>query len=192
MPSLKKNVTPDEDDTDDLGPGVEGSATPKTQDEKAAQKPEDLLISLGAKFDDNDFAQLLLKGYYETTIDIVPGRMKAKMRTLLTKDYREVDELAAAERLEKPMTQNGADARLSTWNIAFGVIELNGKAIVKQIDANSKKAQKTSIEIAQERLAFFENMAPAIVNLLIKKHGQITWAINMIVNSGESDHLKNS
>lgn len=184
----KDHVFVPEESSEEQSPDtpVEGSA--KSADEKKAMTGQELLKSLGAKFDENDFSSLLLQGYYETVLEVIPGRLKAKFRTLLTKEYREIDEIVAKEVSEKPMTQDGHSARVSTWNISFGVLELNGKTIAKQ----DSKGKKSATELAQERIAKFEDMSPPIVNKLIKMHGQITWAVNNIVHDPASENLKNS
>lgn len=176
----------DEDDKTEKVEEQKSENKEQTPEEAAVVDPVKLLEKMGAKFDDESFAQILLKGYYETVVDIVPGRLKAKMRTLITKEYREIDEVCAEERTKTPMTHDGATARVSMWNISYGVLELNNKSIAK-VEKN-----KTSLELAKARLDIFETMAPAIVNKIIKMHGQMTYAINMIVNDDNKEYLKNS
>jgi hypothetical protein len=180
---------------------AEESAQPEQTEEKkeeskkeeSAKNPEesaqDILEGLGASFSEEDFQRLIFKGYYEAEVPIVKDRLKAKIRTLTSNEYDEVDEIIAGEIKDIDMTNDGMRARQSMWIISFSVVELNGKPLCKPI-----KAADGSLDLkamATERRKAFKAMAPAVVNILIQKQAAITIAINMITaNPGEN--LKNS
>lgn len=152
-------------------------------------RPENILSKLGAKFGEEDFNQLLFKGTYETTIDVIKGRLTAKFRTLTSDEYDQIDEILAKEMKDIDMTQDGLRTRSSMWVISYGVTELNGKAVTKLVKDKEGKLDVKATAIA--RRAVFATMAPAIVNLLIQKHGAITVAINTIA-ADPTENLKNS
>jgi hypothetical protein len=145
---------------------------------------------MGAKFDEEDFQRILFKGHYETVIDVIPKKLTAKFRTLTGREYDEIDEIIALEIKEIPMTQDGLRTRTSMWVIAYGVIELNNKVIVKEI-LNEKGVPSTR-EMAEVRRKVFAEMAPGIVNMLIQKHGAISVAVNSIISNPDGGATKNS
>ena len=157
--------------------------------EVADLTPEKVLERMGAKFDEDDFQRLIFKGYYETEIDVVKGRLKAKFKTLTSQEYDEIDELIANEIKDVAMTNDGLRTRTAMWVIAYGVVELSGKPTSKPI--KDKEGRIDSKATASERRKLFSAMAPAVVNLLIQKHGAITMAVNEIT-ADPTGNLKNS
>jgi hypothetical protein len=158
-------------------------------EERSDSSPEAILEKLGAKFTEDDFSQLIFKGTYEATIPVVKGRLTGKFRTLTSDEYDQIDEILAKEMKDVDMTQDGLRTRSSMWVISYGVTELNNKLVAKPIKDKEGKVDLKATAI--ERRKVFANMAPAIVNQLIQKHGAITVAINTIA-AEPSENLKNS
>jgi hypothetical protein len=152
--------------------------------------PEAVLEKMGAKFDEEDFQRLIFKGFYETEIPVIKGKLKAKFKTLTSQEYDEIDEIMAEEARDIPMTNDGYRSRMAMWIISYGVTELAGKVLVKPIVDKDTKTPDTKA-MAKERRKIFGAMGPAVVNLLIQKHGAITTSLNMIASNPEGN-LKNS
>lgn len=155
----------------------------------ASKTPYDILRSMGADFTEDDFQKLIFKGTYETTLDVVKGRLTAKFRTLSTRDHDEIDEILAKEMKDIPMTEDGLRSRTSMMIISYGVTEISGKPLTKTILTDDKKPDNKAMAMA--RRAVFLEMSPSVVNILIQKHGSITVAVNMIASNPE-ENLKNS
>jgi hypothetical protein len=171
-------------------PQAEAPQEAEVLDEAAGEMtPEKVLEKMGAKFTEEDFQRLIFKGNYETDIDVIPGRLKAKFRTLTSQEYDEIDEIIANEIKDVAMTNDGLRTRTAMWIIAYGVTELAGKPLAKP--TKDKDGKVDSKAIAASRREIFAAMAPAVVNLLIQKHGAITMAVNSIA-ADPSGNLKNS
>ena len=166
------------------------ASAPAPEDPKAKEtNPIKNLEKLGAQFTDEDFQKLLFKGYYETELDIVKGKMRATFRTLLGSEYDDIDETMATDVKEINMTNEGFETRRAVLIVAYGVTHLNGKPIVKPVMTKDNKVDTKAT--ALERRKVIGALAPAVTNLLIQKHGAITVSINAIVASPD-DFVKNS
>lgn len=174
-------------------PPVEPAPTPTaeaSEDRKAIDtNPMKNLEKLGASFTDEDFQKLLFKGYYETELDIVKGKMRATFRTLLGSEYDDIDEIMATDVKEINMTNEGFETRRAVLIVSYGVTHLNGKPIVKPVMTKDNKVDTKAT--ALERRKVIGALAPAVTNLLIQKHGAITVSINAIV-AAPDDFVKNS
>lgn len=161
---------------------------PSESKDVKVKTPLDVLQGMGADFTEEDFSRLIFKGNYETTIDVIKGRLTAKFRTLSTREHDEIDEIITTELKDTPMTEDGLRSRTSLLIISYGVTELQGKPLTKQI-LDGKTIDTKAMALA--RRAVFLEMAPAVINILINKHGAITVAMSMIASEPE-DNLKNS
>lgn len=170
-------------------PIVEGEEDKDSED----TNPVKILEKLGAKFGQNEFQHLLFKGFYESELPVVGTLLKATFRTLSGKDYEELDETLAEETKMVEMTGQGFEVRRSLLVIAYGVTHLNGKAVCKPQYKNPKDPSKgiDTKKLAAARKEVFNKMHPGTVNMIIKKHGAMTMALNLIVESPD-EHLKNS
>lgn len=174
---------------------VETSSSSTPDDQKAEEThPIKILEKLGAPFADEDFQRLLFKGYYEKELVVVNHpkeelRLRAVFRTLSGEEYDEADALLAEEAKTVEMTNEGFSARRSMIILSYGVIQLNGKPVVKPILNKDKKVDTRAT--AAERRKAFNALSPAVANKLVQIHGAITVAINMIINKPE-EYLKNS
>ncbi len=169
-------------------------AQPQTQapvDDKVAEasNPVEILKKLGIEFDDDTFQSLLFKGYVEHVVEIVKGRFSVKFKSLTTDEYDLVDELLAKDLQDTSMTNEGFNSRRAMWILAFGVLELAGKPVCKPVLDKDKKLDV--IETVKLRRQVLGKMAPAVINIMIQKHGAMTVALNMI-SSNPEEHIKNS
>ncbi len=163
---------------------------PEVTDQQAeAAKPVEILKKLGIEFNDEVFQSLLFKGFVEHKVEIVKGRFEVKFKTLTTDEYDLVDELLAKEVQDTSMTNDGFNSRRAMWILAFGTLELAGKPVCKPV--LSKDKQVDVVETAKLRRQVLGKMAPAVINIMIQKHGAMTVAINMISTDPE-EHIKNS
>lgn len=172
----------------------EPQATPEEEaiDDKVAEAsdPTKILETLGIKFSDELLQQLIFKGSVEQTINIVPGKLTAKCKTLTVEDHDLVDEIMAGEVQDIKMTNTGFENRRSLLVLSFGILELAGKPVCKAIvDKDSKTIDK--VATAKKRREVLQAMAPGIVNLMAQKHGAMTVAFNMIA-ADPGEYLKNS
>jgi hypothetical protein len=164
--------------------------TPVTDEDANKVDPYNILKTLGIEFTDEMFNQLLFKGFVEAEVDVIPGKLKAKFKTLTTEEHDLVDELLAEDLKNKQMTSDGFEARRSVWTMAFGVTHLLGKPICPIVLAADKKTMD-KMATAKKRRPYIAGLAPIVMNTMIQKHGAMTVAINMIV-SEPGEHVKNS
>ena len=171
---------------------VQQEAPPVEPNAEVAEEfePTTILQRIGVTFTDDDLQRLIMKGFFETKVDVIPGKLTATLRTLLGDEYDKVDELLAEDAKNKAMTNDGFQTRRAMWILSFGVIKLNEKPLfAKEVDSKGKK--KTPIDIAKARREVLGALAPAVTNLLIRKHGALSVAINAIVEKPEQ-LIKNS
>jgi hypothetical protein len=154
-----------------------------------ASNPVEILKKLGIEFDDDTFQSLLFKGYVEHVVEIVKGRFSVKFKSLTTDEYDLVDELLAKDLQDTSMTNEGFNSRRAMWILAFGVLELAGKPVCKPVLDKDRKLDV--IETVKLRRQVLGKMAPAVINIMIQKHGAMTVALNMI-SSNPEEHIKNS
>lgn len=163
---------------------------PVTDEDARRVDPYEILKTLGVDFTDDMFNQLLFKGFIEVEVDVVPGKLKAKFKTLTTEEYDLVDELLAEDLKSKQMTSDGFDARRSVWTMTFGVTHLMGKPVSPLVLLADKKTVD-KLATARKRRPIIASLAPVVMNTMIQKHGAMTVAINMIV-ADPGEHVKNS
>lgn len=160
--------------------------------------PTDMLKTLGVTFDDKDLHNLLFRGYIEKDIAVIPktesaGKVvefRSKFKTLTGDEYDAVDELIAADVETTKMTNDGFKSRRAMWILSLGILEINGKALIKPI-LNSDTKEVDLHAMAKARRKLLGAMSPLIVNHMIQKHGALTVAVDMI-SADPSGALKNS
>lgn len=166
-------------------------AGPVINDELAKQMdPINVLQTLGIEFGDELLQQLIFKGFVEQNVEIIKGKLIAKFKTLTVEEFDLVDEMLAEEMNDKKMTNTGFENRRSLLILAFGVMELAGKPVCKPVLEKDKKTID-KVATAQKRREVIQVMAPAVVNLMIQKHGAMTVAFNLIAQD-PVPYLKNS
>lgn len=172
-------------------PAPEEAAPPEAITDETVKEsdPSEVLKSLGVEFTNDSFQHLLFKGFFESEIEVIKGRFKATVRTLTGAEYDEVDELLAAEVKNTDMTNDGFQARRAMWVLSYGVTHLTGKLLAKTVATKDKKID--TMATAKERRKVLSQLAPALTNQLIQKHGAMTMAINTIVAEPDK-YLKNS
>jgi hypothetical protein len=171
---------------------------PKVDEKKAATDeaealmraitPKDLFKDLGVEFTDDDFQQLLFKGFVEKDIVLTTfkkGDFTAKLRTLKTEEYDEIDEILTDEAGRVPMSTKGYESRRAVLIAAYGVTHLMGKPLSKSITLQGSNDPDRKA-MALERRKTIRSLAPVVANKLIESHNLLSTAVELVVrNPGE-------
>lgn len=179
----------DEVKVDSIHPDVEASADKKEETQKEVGANQ-IFKKLGIDMTEEDIQKIIFKGYVEKEVAIVGKHLRAKLKTLTTEEYDIVDEVLADEAKNTNMTMDGYNGRKSVLTVAMGVVEFNGKPVVRQVP----KDEDGQIDIKQLMLLrrqVLDKMSASVVDKLIETHGAFTMGVNMAVRNPE-DLLKNS
>ena len=150
---------------------------------------DDILKDLGIEFTSEDFQKYIFRGSIEKEVVIVKGYLKAKFRSLIGKEWDEIDEILAGETKDIPMTVQGMDIRKSVLVLSYGILELEGKLLSKVIKLNDTELDTKAM--ALERRKALLRLAPSVTNIMIEKHGALTMVLNNITRD-PGTHIKNS
>lgn len=159
--------------------------------------PDEIFEHLGVDFTDEDFQHLLFKGYVEKDITITKFKGKdftARIKTLTTHEYDEIDEILTEELKNVSMSPNGYEARRSLLIGAYGVTHLMGKPLTKPIYFSQNHARAGELntrEMSLERRKVLRQLAPPVANRIIELHNALSLATNMIVRE-PGEYGKNS
>ena len=168
-------------------------AGPDAVTDKTAKKVDPIasLAEIGVTVTDDDFHNLVFKGYIEKTVEVLShGSMKlsATLKTLTTEELDIVDELVAEDLETIKMTNNGADTRRSMWTMSIAVTKLQGKPV-----AAVEVGQKGEVDLkkmARAKREVLKRLNPAVIDKMISAHVRITTCYNLMVNEPGSATLK--
>jgi hypothetical protein len=158
---------------------------------------EALEKDFGIKFEDEDFQKILFKGYLEKDIVAVPSIRGIKplvvtLKSLNGEEYDLVDELLAEDIRDVRMTNDGFSTRRNMWILAIAVTKIQGKPICVQeftTDASGKKEVDVKATVRRKR-SILAKLNAAVITRIMRIHGQLTLAINAIMEDPEADFLK--
>lgn len=169
---------------------VEKPAMATVSDEDAKDsEPVKIFKELGAEFTEQDFNKLIFSGFIEKEFDIIPKKLSAKFKSLTCEEYDEIDTIMSKEANEISMSNDGYNARRSTLIVAHSLMELNKKPVVKPVFKDDGSLDKKETNALKRKTV--SQMAPAVTNIMIQKHGAMTAALNLIA-SEPGEFLKNS
>lgn len=161
--------------------------TPPVEEQPSINKklnPIETLRTLGIEFTEDDLQNLVLYARYEAEVDVIKGHLKASVKMLNTKEYDEIDELLGEEIDEnRNITMEALNNRRSMWILAYGVTKLNGKALAKPVNGDSKATARAKRDVLRA-------LSSVVINKLSRIHGTIHTAITLIGEDPEL--LKNS
>lgn len=183
-----------EDEGKERKPEVEEDVPTQEDIQKVAKvvensNPVAALKTLGIEFNDEVLQNLIFKGFVEKTIEIVPGKLTAKLKTLTVEDHDLIDEMMAKESGEIKMTGAGYENRRSMLILCFAASELAGRIIHKPVLNKDKTIDV--VETVKKRREALKKMNPGVVNIMIQKHSAMSISLNMIA-AEPGAYLKNS
>lgn len=160
---------------------------------------EALEADFGIKFEDEDFQKILFKGYLEKDIVAVPSIRGLKplvvtLKSLNGEEYDLVDELLAEDIRDVRMTNDGFATRRNMWILAVAATKIQGKPIPMggpefTTDASGKKEVDVKATVRKRR-SNLAKLNAAVITRIMRIHGQLTLAINAIMEDPEADFLK--
>ena len=145
--------------------------------------------SLGVKFTQDDFDQLLMKGYCEKEIEIIKGKLRATFRSLTVDEWHESDEVYVEEVQNNLMTKEGADVRQGLIRMVFSLTHLQGRVLAQPVKKQDGSIDKKAT--AGERMRHIKAMSPSVVNIMLGKYVAFNRMIDLITMEPEK-YLKNS
>lgn len=193
--TVPHTAPPPEVDPDYEVAGDAAAKEPSDEKNDVAKKTDPLAIlkKSGIDITDDDIQSYIFKGFLEKKdILIAKGggerKLVATLRTLTAEEYDHADELLAEEAKDKSMTNSGFDTRRQMWILSFGVVQLMGRPLrnIEKDIQDGKVKPDSSGEIGPKDRARLHcetlgKLAPAVVNNLMRLHGQITLAMNYLV-----------
>lgn len=155
--------------------------------------PVEILREIGIEPKDEDFHSLVFRGYVEKTVVVTKNpfsgkEFTAKMRTLTAEELDYVDELVAEEMESIKMTQIGYEARRAMTLLSFGVTELDGNPLTKNVYDESKTFLPK--ETAQKRRKVLSKLSPTTIDLLMGLHNKIVTSYSLLMSGNRNDLLK--
>lgn len=158
---------------------------------------EVLKESFGIVLEDEDFHKILFRGFVEKDIEAVPPIRGSKpliatIKSLNGNEYDLVDELLAEDIRDVRMTNDGYSTRRNMWILSFAITKLQGKGYVNPVMMKDHEGKDT-LDVkatAKKRRAKLATLNAAVLTRLMKIHGQLTLAINAIMEDPEADFLK--
>ena len=158
--------------------------------ELTKKKPRDALNAIGLSLTDQDFQSVLYRGYVEKEMELVPAiggikPMMVKLKTLTPEEFNLVDELVAEDLENIKGTNTGFQVRRELWNVAFATIEINGREIAKV--KRDKDTEPDLKDLARKRQKILQQLAPGVINKLMKTVTIMGWAISAIVEDPKSN-----
>lgn len=183
---LTKEAQAQEEKKEVSEPVPQGAITDKAAEES---EPKKIFKQLGIEFDDSDFNKLLFSGSIDKEIEIVKGKLRARLKSLTGAEYDEIDSIMSKEANDIPMSNEGFGVRKSMLITAYGLLELNGKPVSKPVKKDNDSIDRKATCLARREV--LSQMAPAVSNIIMQKHGALTMALNQIA-ADPGDLLKNS
>lgn len=180
-------------EVDSTHPDLETKSEESTDTKEAPHKEvgaKQIFKRLGIELGEEDIQKIIFKGYVEKEVSIVEKYLKAKLKTLTTEEYNLVDEVIADEAKNSDMSVDGYNARKSVLTVACGLVELNGKPVIKKVP----KEDDGSVDLKKYMLLkrqVLDKMSGSVVDKLIESHGAFSLGVNMAIRNPE-DLLKNS
>jgi hypothetical protein len=176
-------------------------------EEESAQHQEEALViknplevlksSFGIVLEDEDFHKILFRGFVEKDIEAVPSIRGSKpliatIKSLNGQEYDLVDELLAEDIRDVRMTNDGYSTRRNMWILSFAIPKLQGKSYVSPVLMKDQEGKDVldAKATAKKRRAKLATLNAAVLTRLMKIHGQLTLAINAIMEDPEADFLK--
>lgn len=177
----------------------EQEAEEEEQEQEVLRTPlEALEKDFGVKFEDEDFHKILFKGYLEKDVEAVPSIKGSKplivtFKSLNGEEYDLVDELLAEDIRDTRMTNDGFTLRRGMWILAIGITKIQGKPVAPtQFQEVGGKKEVDLKATARAKRTVLAKLNAAVINRLTRIHGQITLAINAIIEDPTADYLKKS
>lgn len=168
------------------------------KDEPVPKNALDVLReSFGIVLEDEDFHKILFRGFVEKDIEAVPPIRGSKpliatIKSLNGHEYDLVDELLAEDIRDVRMTNDGYSTRRNMWILSFAITKLQGKAYVSPVMMKDQEGKDVldGKATARKRRAKLATLNAAVITRLMRIHGQLTLAINAIMEDPEADFLK--
>jgi len=154
--------------------------------------PLENLKKIGVELVDEDFHNIIFRGYLEKDIVVMPPirgtkPLKATFKTLTGAEIDEIDELLAEDIQDTKMTNDGYQTRRSMWLITYGTTKLMDKPLAHPILVKGKVDNKATMKMKRKVLAALN---AAILTKIMHIHGILTVSINAILMDPESSYLK--
>ena len=170
---------------EDLPEGIEEKTRAKT--------PKEMLAEVGVELNEDDFHNLVFRGYIEKDIEVVKNPISGKpltatVKTLTAEEVDLVDELLVEELETTKMSNAGMETRRSVWIGAMAVTKLMGRPLVKKppVDENGDVDIKAFTKAKKSVLI---KLAPFVVDKIIQKHATIVTSYNLILNNNGGDDI---
>lgn len=167
-----------------------------TDDSVEKEDPFSILKDLGIEVSEDDFHNLMFRGYVEKVVPIMVNPMNkeeiltAKLRLLTAEELDLVDELLAEDMDSLKMTHQGLEARRSSWVMSFAVQELLGRPLCRTVAG--KNGEIDLKETAKKRRQVLSKTNSAVLNRIINVHARMFMAYSLIQQEANEDFLKKS
>lgn len=157
--------------------------------------PLKTLREMGIEPSEEDFHNLIFRGYIEKEVEIVKNPVSkkpltARLKALTAEEVDLVDELLIEELDGTRMSNEGLEARRSVWLMSVAVQKLSGRDLVKSppLDQQGKTDAKA---LAKAKRAILVKLNPYIMSRLVQKHAALVSCFNALLNEDvEGDILK--
>jgi hypothetical protein len=160
--------------------------------------PVAALTKLGIEFTPEDYMINFRKGSLEKRIKIGfdPVERKpifATIRTLTPSEYDSLDECVAEEISPLTVTNNGIENRRSAWTVAFALVAINDRLIVKPVTKEDTELKLTTVDwkaTAKIRKKAVNDLSTHIVNKILDIYRQFDFNVRLIMTDPESSFLE--
>ena len=160
--------------------------------------PVAALAKLGIVFTPEDYMINFRKGSLEKRIKIGfdPVERKpifATIRTLTPLEYDSLDECVAEEISPLTVTNNGIENRRSAWTVAFALVAINDRLIVKPVTKEDTELKLTTVDwkaSAKIRKKAVNDLSTHIVNKILDIYRVFDLNVRLIMNDPESSFLE--
>lgn len=191
IPPMPKAVADDEFMTEEK-PTVEENKEESLFDRDPLTALKD---DFGVELVEEDFHNLIFKGYVEKDVIVVPSIRGTKplimtFKTLTAKEHEEADEFFADHVRVSNLTVDGQLPKRSLWILAFGVTKINGKVYSPIVYKSGPDKIVDRKETFSKRREVLGNFSTSVISRVMRIHGQMSIALNAAIEDPEADYLK--
>lgn len=159
-----------------------------------SKKPIEILRDMGIEPQEEDFHDLIFRGYIEKEVEILKNPVtkkpfKVEIKALTAEEVDMVDELLMEEVGGMRITTEGMEARRSTWILSVAIQKISGRNIVKEANHSDEKGVVNKKSLAKAKRSVILKLNPFILSKIVSAHANMVASYNSILNEDTEDDI---